>query len=433
MAEHIKIGDISPRIQYTGDAVQVGFTYPFPIFVDGDIKVYVDGTLQTITTHYSVTGAGADTGGTVTFVAAPASGDIVTLIRDLSVERSSDFQESGEFRAKVINDELDKIIAMAQEADDGLTRTLHQTSTDAAGSLELPEKAARASKALGFDANGDPVVSTKTMSAMESEADNAAASAAAALASETSASTHNSNAQTAKTASETAQSLAEAARDAAQTAETNAETAETNAAASATAADVAKIEWQGAWVTTTVYAVADAVEEAGSSYVCIVAHTAGVFATDLSAAKWELMAQKGADGADGVDGADGADGAGSGTVTSVATSGLAGGGPITGTGTVDVPIASQAQAEVGTDNATAMTPLRANQAIVALADLIIQNSKSAAYTLVLSDAGKHILHPSADTTAQTFTIPANSSVAYPVGTALKITSTEWIISGSGLT
>lgn len=103
-----------------------------------------------------------------------------------------------------------------------------------------------------------------------------------------------------------------------------------------------------------------------------------------------------------------------------------------------------------------------------------QNSQSGAYTLVLSDAGKHILHPSADTTARTFTIPANSSVAYPVGTAItfvnqnaagvltisittdtlrlagagttgnrtlaangiataiKLTATEWLISGTGL-
>ena len=106
---------------------------------------------------------------------------------------------------------------------------------------------------------------------------------------------------------------------------------------------------------------------------------------------------------------------------------------------------------------------------------IPQNSQSAAYTLVISDAGKHILHPSADTTARTFTIPANGSVPFPVGTAVtfinqdgagvitiaittdtmrlagagttgsrtlaangiatavKVTSTEWIISGTGLT
>jgi hypothetical protein len=110
-----------------------------------------------------------------------------------------------------------------------------------------------------------------------------------------------------------------------------------------------------------------------------------------------------------------------------------------------------------------------------LSSLIRQNSQSAAYTLVLTDGGKHILHPSADTTARVFTIPANSSVAFPIGTAvtfvnqasagtitisittdtmrlagagttgsrtlaangiataLKITSTEWIISGTGLT
>jgi hypothetical protein len=105
---------------------------------------------------------------------------------------------------------------------------------------------------------------------------------------------------------------------------------------------------------------------------------------------------------------------------------------------------------------------------------IPQNSQSAAYTLVAADAGKHIFHPSTDANARTFTIPANGSVAYPIGTAisfvnmtsqvvsiaittdtmylagtgttgtrslaqygtataLKMTSTTWIISGAGLT
>lgn len=107
--------------------------------------------------------------------------------------------------------------------------------------------------------------------------------------------------------------------------------------------------------------------------------------------------------------------------------------------------------------------------------MILQNSQSAAYQLVITDAGKHILHPAADTTARTWTIPANATVAFSIGTAitfvnqnaagvitiaittdtmrlagagttgnrtlaangiataLKITSTEWIISGTGLT
>ncbi len=49
-----------------------------------------------------------------------------------------------------------------------------------------------------------------------------------------------------------------------------------------------------------------------------------------------------------------------------------------------------------------------------------QNTQSAAYTLALADAGKHIYHPSADTTARTWTIPANASVAFPLGTAITL-------------
>lgn len=80
------------------------------------------------------------------------------------------------------------------------------------------------------------------------------------------------------------------------------------------------LDWQGAWVTATGYLVADGVEHDGSSYICLVAHTSGTFATDLAAAKWELFAAKGETGAtgsagsngtngtNGTDGADGADG-----------------------------------------------------------------------------------------------------------------------------
>lgn len=47
-----------------------------------------------------------------------------------------------------------------------------------------------------------------------------------------------------------------------------------------------------------------------------------------------------------------------------------------------------------------------------------QNSQSANYTLVIGDSGKHVLHPSAGGAGDTFTIPANASVAFPVGTAI---------------
>ncbi len=107
--------------------------------------------------------------------------------------------------------------------------------------------------------------------------------------------------------------------------------------------------------------------------------------------------------------------------------------------------------------------------------IVAQNSKSAAYTTVLADVGKHIFHPSADVTARTWTIDSNTNMAAAVGsvitfvnqnaagaitiaiaadtlrlagagttgnrtlaangvcTAIKVASTEWLISGTGLT
>lgn len=50
---------------------------------------------------------------------------------------------------------------------------------------------------------------------------------------------------------------------------------------------------------------------------------------------------------------------------------------------------------------------------------IPQNSQSESYTTVLADAGKQIYHPSTDANARTFTIAANASVPYPVGTVIQ--------------
>lgn len=103
-----------------------------------------------------------------------------------------------------------------------------------------------------------------------------------------------------------------------------------------------------------------------------------------------------------------------------------------------------------------------------------QNAQTGNYTLVADDAGKHIYHASGAGSGDTYTIPANGSVAFEIGTAVtfinmdsntvsiaittdtlylagagstgsrtlaqygvatavKLTSTTWIISGSGLT
>jgi len=156
MVAHIQIGDISPRIQYSGDGVQTAFPYPFPVFADADIQAYVDGIPKILTSDYTVTGAGVSAGGSVTFVIPPAVGTVVTLRRNKLIARTSDFQESGEFRAKVINDELDILTALLQQVDERSARALHLSPTDAANQTELPDKAVRAGRYLGFDAAGAP-------------------------------------------------------------------------------------------------------------------------------------------------------------------------------------------------------------------------------------------------------------------------------------
>lgn len=47
---------------------------------------------------------------------------------------------------------------------------------------------------------------------------------------------------------------------------------------------------RGAWLTLTLYASGDIVSETSGTYLCNTAHTSGVFATDLSAGKWILLA-----------------------------------------------------------------------------------------------------------------------------------------------
>lgn len=63
-----------------------------------------------------------------------------------------------------------------------------------------------------------------------------------------------------------------------------------------------------------------------------------------------------------------------------------------------------------------------------------QNAQNGNYTLVLSDAGKHIY--SANTGAQTITIPTNASVAFPIGTLITIVNegtTQIALSVAGVT
>ena len=67
--------------QYTGNGTLTTFAYGFKIFATSDLSVYKADVLQTLTTHYTVTNAGAEAGGNVVFLTAPHNGDNITIIR----------------------------------------------------------------------------------------------------------------------------------------------------------------------------------------------------------------------------------------------------------------------------------------------------------------------------------------------------------------
>ncbi|MBB4266103.1 hypothetical protein [Roseospira visakhapatnamensis] len=140
MTTHIQIGDTRPRIQYLGDGNQTVFPYPFALFREADLAVYLDDDPQD--GGYAVSGAGDSGGGTVTFTSAPAVGQRVTLLRHLAIARVTDFQAGGALRAAALNDELDHLTAVDQQLDEALSRAVRVPATAPDGvAAALPQPA----------------------------------------------------------------------------------------------------------------------------------------------------------------------------------------------------------------------------------------------------------------------------------------------------
>ncbi len=155
MTEHIKMPDITPITRYNADGIQNTYTYNFPIFASEDLSVYLSGAKQM--SGYTIQGAGETLGGSVIFDEAPSSGTIITLARELPLERMSDYIEGGDFSASSINTELDYIIASLQQVSRENDLMLRYGDHETPSSAELPSRALRAGKALGFDGDGNPV------------------------------------------------------------------------------------------------------------------------------------------------------------------------------------------------------------------------------------------------------------------------------------
>jgi len=144
------------KVQYGGNSSTTQFTVNFPYTEKSQIKVYLNDTLQTITTHYTLTDP--DSTGTVTFVTAPATGTLVTILRETDFLQTTDYANNDILDAETLEAAFDKLTMMCQQVKNladkaiGFDETVNDTDTTslklAAGTADL------AGKLLAFDSTG---------------------------------------------------------------------------------------------------------------------------------------------------------------------------------------------------------------------------------------------------------------------------------------
>jgi hypothetical protein len=254
----VPISNVTRRVVFAASGTGP-YAFTFEILAAGDIAVYRDDTLLTLTTDYTVT-INANGTGSVTLTATPTGATQIAIVGNRTIARTTDFVTGGDFFANTLNDELDQQTIFNQQNAEGLQRALIAPQTDPTTiDMTLPRAVDRANKTLAFDANGDPTLgisaadvanavtyatnAANSATAAASSASAASSSASSASSSASTATTQASNASTSATnAANSASAASTSATNAASSASTaatqasNASTSATNAASSASAA-----------------------------------------------------------------------------------------------------------------------------------------------------------------------------------------------------
>jgi hypothetical protein len=160
------ISSTTVKNSYSGDGSTTTFSYTFKIFADSDIQVIIRSstgteTTKTITTHYTVTGAGASGGGSVIFTSGniPTSTQTVVLRRNIPQTQAIDYIANDPFPAESHEEGLDRATMAIQQLQEELTRSIKLSKTNTMTSTEFSVGASdRANKILAFDTNGELAV-----------------------------------------------------------------------------------------------------------------------------------------------------------------------------------------------------------------------------------------------------------------------------------
>ena len=152
------------KVSYSGDGTQTVFPYTFKINAEADIQVIIRAsngteTVKTLTTDYSVSGVGSASGGNVTMVTAPSATETIVIRRDTTQTQTVDLVENDPFTAETVEGAFDKSVAIVQELQEEVDRSIKLSRTNTMTSTEFTVDAAtRANKILAFDASGEIAV-----------------------------------------------------------------------------------------------------------------------------------------------------------------------------------------------------------------------------------------------------------------------------------
>lgn len=123
------ISSTTIEVQSSGNGVTTVFNFPHYFLEQNDLLVYITDalgniTLKTLTTHYSVSGAGVAGGGSVSFLVAPASGETVTIINSPDLLQESEFEDNSKFPALVAETAWDKLTLIVQRQNNLIAKSL---------------------------------------------------------------------------------------------------------------------------------------------------------------------------------------------------------------------------------------------------------------------------------------------------------------------
>ena len=116
------INAVARRAQYTSTG-QSAFNFNFQVNATSELKVYVNDVVKAETTHYSAS-LNADGTGTVTFNSATTSGEIITIIGDQPLSRTTVFQVGQANNPTTLETEFDNILIRQQQLKEMMDRSI---------------------------------------------------------------------------------------------------------------------------------------------------------------------------------------------------------------------------------------------------------------------------------------------------------------------